>query len=169
MEVLPLSSFAEDMIEYKRQMQDGTLRRAYVGLVDYIKGLRVHLKKSYPEYNVSGSIYQGFMDMTFFNMTPKELKEKRLKVAIVFLHESVSFEVWVTGENRQVQKKYSESLKGCDLKGYRLTLPGKGIDSIIEHTITASPDLSDTDALTIQIENEVLRFSKDIVSLVSLN
>jgi len=40
----------------------------------YILGLKAHLKK-YPGFNVSGNIYSGYMDMTYFAFTPKSIKE----------------------------------------------------------------------------------------------
>ena len=30
----------------------------------------------YPDYFISGSIYYGYMDMTYFSLFPEKLKEK---------------------------------------------------------------------------------------------
>jgi len=35
------------------------------------------------------------MDMTYFAFTPSELKEKKLKIAIVYLHEQNRFDAWL--------------------------------------------------------------------------
>ena len=36
--------------------------------------LRTQLKNKYPDYFVSGSIYYGYMDMTYFSFFPESLK-----------------------------------------------------------------------------------------------
>lgn len=91
------------MIKYRKQVEKGDIRRAYKGLMEYIMDLRVYFKKKYPDYYVSGNIYQGYRDMTYFSFFPKSLKRRKLKVALVVIHETCRFEVWSTGYNKQVQ------------------------------------------------------------------
>lgn len=54
--------------------------------MDFMLDLRTELEGRYPDYAV-GNLYAGYMDMTYFAFTPPDLKEKRLKIAIVYLHE----------------------------------------------------------------------------------
>jgi hypothetical protein len=72
----------------------------------YIMELRVFLKNKYPEYFVSGNMYPGYLDMPYFSFFPKSFKQRKLKVAIVFLHDTCRFEVWLAGYNKPVQAKY---------------------------------------------------------------
>jgi hypothetical protein len=67
------------MNEYKKQLEKGTIQRAYQGLMDYIRWLRLHFENKYPDYSVSGSIYQGHMDMTYFAFFPQSLKLKKIE------------------------------------------------------------------------------------------
>jgi hypothetical protein len=101
-----LGSFNENMIEYRKQLEQGSIRQAYKGLMEYIMDLRIHLQKKYPDYSVSGNIYYGYMDMTYFSFTPEQLKNKKLKIAIVFQHKSTSYEIWLAGYNKQIQTEY---------------------------------------------------------------
>ena len=162
-----MGSFHEAMNEYKKQLEKGVIQEAYKGLMEYIMDLRTHFKNKYPDYFGSGSIYYGYMDMTYFSLTPESLKHRNLKIAIVFLHEAFKFEVWLAGYNKQVQTKYWEFFKETDWNQYHIVPTTKGADSILEHTLVNNPDFSDLDTLTKQIEEETLKFISDVESFLS--
>ena len=61
---MKMGSFQENMTEYRKQLEKGSIQEAYKGLMEYIMGLRTHFMKKFPDYIVSGSIYYGYMDMT---------------------------------------------------------------------------------------------------------
>jgi len=157
-----MASFHECVQEYKKQLQHGTIRDAYRGLMEYIMFLRRHFNTKYPDYFVSGNIYFGYMDMTYFSFTPASLKNRKLKIAVVFIHELTRFEVWLGGYNKQVQSEYWNLFKQRDWKSYHLVPTTKGVDSILEYILTESPDFNDLSALTNQIESETLGFIKDV-------
>ncbi|UCF62511.1 MAG: hypothetical protein JSV37_07365 [Anaerolineaceae bacterium] len=98
-----MRSFPESMNEYKRQLKKGYIQEAYQGLMAYFRDLKSHFKNQYPEYYVSGGIYYGYMDMTYFSLFPESLKRRKLKIALVFIHDVFRFEVWLSGSNRDVQ------------------------------------------------------------------
>ncbi len=76
-----------ELIEaYTHHLHQGEIQVAYKGIMDFFGKLRAELIKKYPYYDVS-SIYQGYMDMSYFSLTTKPLKDKGLKIAIVYLHE----------------------------------------------------------------------------------
>ena len=162
-----MKSFHEYMNEYKKQMEKGYIKEAYKGLMEYIMELRLHFKNKYPDYFVSGSIYYGYMDMTYFSFTPESLKRRKLKIAIVFIHDTCRFEVWLGGYNKQIQSKYWKIFKESGWNKYHIPSTIKGIDSIIENILVDNPDFSDLDSLTKQIESATLTFSKDVESFLS--
>ena len=162
-----MESFHEHMTEYKKQLRKGAIQEAYRGLMDYIKDLRLHFKSKYPDYIVSGSIYYGYMDMTYFSFFPKSLKRRKLKIAIVFLHEAFRFEVWLAAYNKNVQTKYWKLIKESDWNKYRIPSTTKGVDSIIEDILVDNPDFSDLDTLTKQIERGTLKFIDDVENFLS--
>jgi len=167
MKGLNMGSFHEAMNEYGKQMKKGVIQEAYKGLMEYILELRTHLKNKYPDYFVSGSIYYGYMDMTYFSFTPKSLKQRKLKAAIVFVHDTCRFEVWLAGYNKQVQAQYWELFKEGRWDKYHVAATTQGVDSIMEYILVEDPDFSDLDALTKQIEKATLKFIKDIDSFLS--
>jgi hypothetical protein len=157
-----MDSFHENMIDFKKQLQKGTIQEAYKGLMEYILSLKTHFKNKYPDYFVSGSIYFGYMDMTYFSFIPELLKQKKLKIAIVFNYEAFRFEVWLGGYNKEVQKKYWKLIKDSAWDKYKIVAPGRGIDSILEYVLDEDPNFSNLDALTQKIEKGTIAFIKDV-------
>lgn len=162
-----MTSFQEYINEYRKQLEKGVMQKAYKGLMEYIMSLKTHFMKTYPEYIVSGSIYYGYMDMTYFSVIPKSIKERKLKIAIVFLHQAFRFEAWLSGVNKQIQTQYWELIKESNWNKYRIVSPGKGIDSILENILVSNPDFSDPKALTKQIEQATLAFIQDVEHFLS--
>jgi len=167
MKELNMESFHEYINEYRKQLEKGAIKEAYKGLMEYIMGLRTYFKNKYPDYFVSGSIYYGYMDMTYFSFFPKSLKIRKLKIAIVFIHDTFRFEVWLAGYNKQVQSKYWKLFRESDWNKYHIVSTTKGVDSIIEYILVDNPDFSDLDTLTKQIERATLKFIKDVESFLS--
>ncbi len=167
MEELNMKPFHEYMNEYRKQMEKGDIKKAYKGLMEYIMELRLYFKNKYPDYFVSGSIYHGYMDMSYFSFFPESLKIRKLKVAIVFIHDTFRFEVWLVGYNKRVQTKYWKLFKESDWNKYRIPSTTKGVDSIIEYSLVENPDFSDLDTLKKQIESGTLKFIKDIEDFLS--
>ncbi len=162
-----MESFQECVNEYRKQLEKGIIQEAYRGLMEYIMGLRTHFMKKYPDYVVSGSIYYGYMDMTYFAVFPKSIKDQKLKIAIVFLHEAFRFEVWLSGVNKQVQAKYWELIKESGWNKYKIVPLAKGVDSIVEYILADNPDFSDLDVLTQQIEKGTFKFIQDVENFLS--
>jgi hypothetical protein len=155
------------MNEYKIQMKKGVIQEAYRGLMDFILNLRTYFMKKYPDFYVSSSIYYGYMDMTYFSFFPKSLKQRKLKVGIVFIHDTCKFEVWLFGYNKQIQSKYWKMIKEKNWNKYKIVPTIKGYDSIIENVLVENPDFSDLDALTKIIEKGTLDFIKDVENFLS--
>jgi hypothetical protein len=140
------------MDEYRNQVARGVISKAYKGLMEYIMDLRTYLKNKHPEYYIPSSIYFGYMDMTYFSFFPTSFKNRKLKVAIVFCHETCRFEVWLAGSNKQIQTTYWKMFKESDWDKYPVPSTIKGVDYIIEYILVENPDFSDLDKLTKQIE-----------------
>lgn len=157
-----MKPFHECMDEYRTQMKKGVIREAYRGLMEYLMGLRTHFQKEFPEYTVSGNLYPGYMDMTYFSVVPDTFRRRKLKVAIVFLHETCSFEAWLAGSNKQVQAHYWMMFQESGWNRYRMPETIRGADSILEYTLAERPDFYDLISLTAQIESGTREFIRDI-------
>jgi hypothetical protein len=95
------------------------------------------------------------------------LKNRKLKIAIVFLHKDFRFEAWLGGYNKTIQKQYWDLVRKRGWHKYRIPSNLKGIDSIVEHVLVDNSDFRDLDALTMQIERGTMNFIKDVEDFLS--
>jgi len=163
-----MESLNEHIIEYKRLLEKGTLQQGYKGLMTFINDLRKYLKAKYSDYLIPSSIYQGYMDITFFAFTPKSFAREKLKIIIVFNHELFRFEIWLAGQNKNIQKQYWELFQGSDWKTYHV--PSHIINnkfSIVEGVLIAEPNFNDL-ALNREIEAKAIQFIEELTQALSL-
>ena len=162
-----MGSLQKNIDIFKKLLQEGTIQKAYRGLMDYIMNLKTYLKKRHPDYFVSSSLYVGYMDMTYFSFTSPSLKDRNLKIAVVFNYDAFRFEVWLGGYNKQVQEEYWKLFKQSDWKKYHLVPGIEGFDSILENTLVEDPDFDRSDELTKQIEEKTMLFINDVIEFLS--
>lgn len=155
-----MTDLADAMLAYKKQIAKGTLPFAYKSLMDYMMGLRTELKNRHPDFYVSGNFYQGYMDMTYFSFTPNSFRKRKLRIAIVFIHCSCKFKIWLGGINKNIQQEYWQKFTDNKWKKYQLVPSPIGVESIIETSIV--PDFNNLPALSKNIEKTTVKFAKDI-------
>ncbi len=146
--------------EYTCLLQQGEVQIAYKSILEFIGRLRAECIRKHPDFDIGG-VYQGYMDMSYFSLSTKLLKEKGLKIAIVYLHEKGAFEVWLSARNREIAKKFE----------FLLTERGAGMfhdsanpDAIVECTLTSAPDFEDQAALMNGIVEGVEQFVSAIAA-----
>jgi hypothetical protein len=161
-----MKSLNASIYEYGKQVEKGDIKIAYQGLMNFIMGLKTHFKNKYSEYNVSGNIYQGYMDMTFFSLSPKSFRERDLKFAIVFIHEKTIFEVWLTGRNSEVQTKYRKLFRKINSNKYSISPDEKGVSSIIESVLVEYPNFDSPVELINLIDDRLTIFIEDMEKLL---
>ncbi|MDD3168793.1 MAG: hypothetical protein PHC91_04925, partial [Eubacteriales bacterium] len=135
------------------------------GIMTFMSGLGAYLERKYPDHSVS-ALYYGYMDMRYFAFTPADLRDKKLKIAIVYLHEQGRFEVWLGAGNRKIQAEYISRLSGKDTGKYKLSEIHPGVDSIIESTLVEEPDFDKHEELKKQIEMRTIEFTNNIRDLL---
>lgn len=157
-----MNTVADDLQDLREQLKKGSLQRAYRGLMQFMLDLKTRLAKKYPDFSVPGGLYQGTMDMTYFSFTPTTLKDRQLKVAIVFVYETFRFEAWLSAVNKQVQARYWQLIKESGWDEYHLVPGVAGYDGIVECVLVADPDFSDPAALGQKIEAGSLEFISQV-------
>lgn len=155
-------NFDADLLSgYKELLRTTNIVECYQEFIKLFRYVRVVLEKSMPEYKFQGSIVENGMDYSYFLFTNDHLKEKGLKIAVVFVHREFQFKVWLSGFNRKYQSKYYDLLKGKTIP-FELTDNPTRNDYILSVTLERSVDISDGSLLIKEIE----RVSKDLVMLV---
>jgi len=157
-----MGTLQDSMTDFRKQLQKGSIQQAYRGLMEYMMGLRTRFAKDYPQYDVSGGLYPGYMDMTYFSIFPPALKARKLKIALVFRYDHFSFEVWLSGANRGALAEYRQWFVARGWDKYRLVDEAENPDAVLEHMLAADPDFDDPEALTAQIEQGVVGFIEDV-------
>lgn len=160
-----MGSLGDCVKEYAIQLSKGQIQTAYRGIMTFMSGLRSYLEHKYSHF-AAGALYCGYMDMTYFALTPFSLKDRRLKVAIVYLHEECRFELWLSGNSRQIQAECIRMLSHRDLGRYVLSRIQPGVDSIIASSIVELPDFNHPDELKRQIEVKTLEFAEEMIRIL---
>ena len=161
-----MQTLNESVREYTAQLQLGQIQKAYKGIMTFMSGLKTFLESRHPDYAVSG-LYFGYMDMTYFAFTPMDLKQRSLKIAIVYLHDQNRFEIWLGGANRKIQAETIKLLKGKDLDGLILSEVKPGVDSIIEMQLVQKPDFDHSQELMLAIESKMIEFTRKIREILT--
>lgn len=143
---------------YKEVLKSGDVQVAYAGLVKYVQKLKTVFSKDLSDTYSVGNVFQGYMDYTYFYLSNDFLKDKKLKLGLIFDHNHVRFEVWLLGQTKDVQEHYWKLLKttkwinGSEMPQY----------SIFEVILVDNPDFDDLDTLTRQIKNKLISVAEDI-------
>lgn len=158
-------SLSKAMQVYHDALHKGEIQRAYRGILGFMSELRTELEQKYPDY-VFTQVYPGYMDMSYFAITPVELRNRKLKIALVYLHEANRFELWLSANNRKLQKEWIDVLNQREDMQYRVSEAGVGIDSIVEYIVHVQPNFDAREALKQSLEMNTVRFIKDMETLL---
>jgi hypothetical protein len=143
---------------YKEALKNGDVQVAYAELVKYVQRLKTAISKDLSDTYSVGNVFQGYMDYTYFYLSNNFLKDKKLKLGLVFNHNHVRFEVWLLGQTKDVQENYWRLLKntkwiiGSEMPRY----------SIFEVILIDNPDFDDLNTLTESIKNKLISVAEDI-------
>lgn len=157
-----MNTLKHDIQIYQNLLKEGSIQRAYRGIMNTMSQIKSQLGERHPDYH-AGSLYFGYMDMTYFAFTPPDLRDRQLKIAIVYLHERNCFEIWLAGVNKNVQKKTVDWLKQFQFEGYSISEGRAGVDSIIESALVEQPDFDHPDRLVSQIDQGIKTFVENIL------
>ena len=155
------------MQAYQNLLQQGDLQDAYQGLMAYLRELRVHFYNKFPDLKVAGSIYPGNMDYSFFSLSSPKLKQEKLKVAIIFAHKQFTFEVWLVGQNKGIQKTYWEAVQATSWKNYQIPGSISNTEAILMKSLAKDPNFNNLPALTLQIERGTLKLIDDVEAFLT--
>lgn len=155
-----MKEFNDSVNSYKKQLQIGEIQEAYAGLVKYVMKLCTTLSKNLSKSYSFGSLFQGYMDYTYFYYSNKFLKDRKLKMGLVLNHPKMQFEVWLLGQTIPIQERYWEYFKNTKWNKNRTTKPQY---SILEAVLIEKPDFNDLDRLSNQIEASLVQVSAEII------
>lgn len=112
---------------YKEQLSYGYIRTAYLTLTKYV----AELKSEFPTQYKTGNVSFGYLDYTYFPFFNQYLRNQKLRFGVVLNHEKMQFELWLMGQNADVQRKYWELLKNSIWNSNRKERPKYSILEVV--------------------------------------
>lgn len=161
-----MATLNESIQAYTHQLSLGEIQKAYRGIMTFMSDLKTVFEKRHPDM-LSSALYFGYMDMTYFAMTPQNLRDQKLKIAIVYLHAEARFEFWLAGSNRKIQAETIERLKHIDLGSLVLSKVEPGVDAIVIKTIEDNPDFDHPETLGVMLDQAFIKFVQDIDAILA--
>jgi len=148
---------------YKEQLDKGDIQKAYKGLIKYMLSLKSYLSKELQNSFFFGNISLGYMDYSYFPFFNEFLREEKLRFGIVLNHEKCRFELWLMGQNADIQRKYWEMLKTTKWNRDKEMMPKY---SVLEVILVKTPNFNELDILSQEIEKETIRITREIIDCI---
>jgi SAM-dependent methyltransferase len=151
---------------YTAQVQQSTIPIAYSIILNVLKTLHTTLETRFPEVTAT-SLYQGYMDMSYVGLVTPELKSHDLKLAIVYVHATGCFELWLAARNRTIQDQYREKLRGKVKAPFQLVEKEPVVDAIVQVMLDEHPNYDDQSALVATLCDRIVGFLGDIHAMLA--
>jgi len=140
---------------YQKQLEQGDIQTAYIALTKFVAELRT----SFPTQYNTGNISFGYLDYTYFPFFNHYLRLHKLRFGIVLNHVKMQFELWLMGQNADVQKKYWDILKDSTWNQGRIEMPKY---SVLEVVLEKHLDFCKREQMRDKIINCALAQASDI-------
>jgi hypothetical protein len=158
-----IKNISKCLAAYKEQLELGELQIAYKALLKYMMSLKASFSSEFDGKYQVGNISPGYMDFTYFPFFNEYLRSEKLRFGIVLNHSALRFELWLMGQNAQIQKQYWTRLKDSPWNQHLQEMPKY---SVLETILVASPDFDDLDLLTSDIFKSAKTESEKIWSYI---
>ena len=124
----------DDLQYYTEQMRSGVVSKVYRKIIKSMQDLSRFLEAQDSNF-VTWTLYQGYLDMTYFAITTPNLQSKKLKIAVVYQHDNNTISLWLAAANRKLQAQYWQFFRDHPVEGYHLSQRAPGVDAIIERDV----------------------------------
>ena len=99
--------------EFRALLQTTGLQRAHGEFVRMFRWLRAELERQMPDFRFQNAVSGSAIDYAYFTFSDEALRQKGLKLAVVFEPGSFRLEVWLCGVNRAAGRRWAEGRKDC--------------------------------------------------------
>jgi len=133
---------------YQQQIRKGDIQKTYSFLLKYVMQVKASLEKSFSQEYSFGNVSPGYLDFSYFPFYNDYLRDKKLRFGIVLNHGEMRFELWLMGQNKEIQDKYWNILKTSPWNQGRTEKPQY---AELEIVLTDNPDFEKIDEVTANI------------------
>lgn len=162
-----MTSLNQRIDAYTEIVRKGEVQAAYRGIMEFMGQLRAAFMTSDADIEVGGSIYQGYMDMTYFPLNTASLKNKGLKIAVVYLHDKKAFEAWLSARNRTILSHYRDLFDDAILDEVVVFHDENNPDAVLECLLTGSPDFDHQNKLIADLISGTETFIEAVEKIIS--
>ncbi|MHC6201989.1 DUF7000 family protein [Breznakiellaceae bacterium SP9] len=148
---------------YKEELAKGQIQIIYEFLLKYMMSLKIDFEKDLSKQYSFGNISPGYMDFTYFPFFNDYLRNEKLRFGIVLIHKEVRFELWLMGQNAEIQKKYWEILKKSKWNKGRTEMPKY---SVLEESLVENPNFSELDTLSKEILEKTIHATDEVIKYI---
>lgn len=134
---------------YKEILKEEDFQYTYHYLMKFMGKIKSGFSKKYKDYSF-GNIAPGYLDFTYFSFSNKELRNKSLRYGIVLNHKEMRFELWLMGQNKEIQEKYWDLLKNTKWNRELIEMPKY---SVLEKILVENPDFTKEENLIEELIN----------------
>lgn len=160
---MPSKSLNSRLPAYKAAFSNGELQKTYQDLVGIVQNLRTEFSKKYEgEFSVA-NVLHGYIDFTYFYLQNDYLKNRKLKLAVVFKHQHAIFELWLLGQTKDVQILYWRKLREVKWVNQE-AMPEY---SIFEVPLLVAPDFDNSSKLSDSIHSQFKTLSQEIINTLA--
>ena len=146
---------------YKEQVNKSDIQKTYMFLLKYVMQVKANFEKAFSKEYSCGNVSPGYMDFSYFPFYNEYLRDKKLRFGIVLNHSEMRFELWLLGQNKEIQNRYWELLKTSTWNEGRTKKPKY---AEIEIVLIDNPDFENIDALTVEIINRAVEEANKVIA-----
>ena len=162
-----MKTLNQQIDSYTGLVQQGDVRAAYKGIMEFMGQLRAAFTATDSDITVGGSLYQGYLDMTYFSLNTNLLRERGLKVAVVYLHDKKAFEAWLSARNRTILARYRPIFDDMILDEIEVFHDETNEDAVLESLLTDAPDFDRQDKLMAELISGTEKFTAAVQKIIS--
>ncbi|WP_192867884.1 DUF7000 family protein [Thaumasiovibrio subtropicus] len=145
-------------LHYQRELQDHRLHRANMQLIQFLGKVKAHFLRE-TTYQC-GNISPGYLDYSYFAFFNTALRANKLRFGIVLNHHALRFELWLMGQNADMQHHYWSILKASP---WNVGFDAMPIYSVLETVLVESPNFDRPEQLIKEIEATATLAAEEIM------
>jgi hypothetical protein len=146
---------------YKEQIKNGKVQKAYTFLLKYIMQVKTSFEKSFSKEYSCGYVSPGYMDYSYFSFANEYLRGEKLRFGIVLNHSEMRFELWLMGQNKEIQNRYWDILKSSKWNESRTKKPQY---AELEIVLIDDPNFEKIDELTDDVINRAVTEAEEVIA-----
>lgn len=153
------------ILSYQKTIEKNEIPKVYMYLMRFMAQLKADFSRHFENRFSVGNISPGYMDYTYFPFFDSVLRDHKLRFGIVLNHKKMQLELWLMGQNAEIQRKYWEILKSASWNKHHTSMPKY---SVLETVFVENPDFENKQEIHEAIKSKTMEIVPEIMKLLPL-